>query len=211
MKTVGEILKTARRRKGLKRLQIARQTKISGKYIKALEANAFTKLPEAAFVKGFIRNYCQAVGLDPDQALAVFRRDYDQDIRGQVIPRDLAATPMKRSWLWTPRTTVIGIASLVTILLLTYFTYQYRLLTDAPPLEVVSPKEEERVNSTLTVSGKTDPQGTLTINNQQVLVNDDGTFSQPLVLPSGTRTITVQATNRSGKSRTVQRTVHVIP
>ena len=84
------------------------------------------------------------------------------------------------------------------------------MLESAPPLVIESPMEEEEVTSALTVVGNTDPQATVTINNQQVSVESDGTFRQSILLPQGTRTITIQTTSRAGKSRTVQRTIHVV-
>lgn len=209
MKTVGEILKKARLRKKLTRHQLAKKTKIGAKYLKALEKNDFSALPESAFVKGFIRNYANAVDLDPERALAVFRRDYGQDVKGQVVPSSLIQAKKEKQSIWTPKTTVIAVLIVLTVAFASYFFYQYRLLAGAPPLEIESPKEEERVKATITVIGKTDPQATVTINNQQVWVNPDGSFSQSLVLSEGTRTITIHSTSRSGKSKTVQRTVNV--
>lgn len=211
MKTVGEILKNARIKKKIKRKEVVKKTKISLKYIKAIENNDYRKLPEAAFVKGFIRNYANAVDLDPEQALAVFRRDFDQNVKGKVISRKLIPSAIEKGSLWNPKTTMIVGILLVFIVLASYLIYQYRLLTSAPFLEIMSPAEQELVTATITVSGKTDPQATITINNQQVLISSDGSFSQSLVLPQGTRIITVTSTSRSGKSRVIQRTVHVEP
>jgi len=211
MKTVGEILKNARLQKKLTRRELAEKTKIDAKYLKALEDNDFNKLPEAAFVKGFIRNYAKILGVDPQQALAVFRRDYDQDVKGQVIPRSLTQQATKPRSLWTPKTTVVGVLLVLSVAFASYFFFQYRLLTTAPPLKIESPQEKERVKAAVEVSGRTDPQATLTINNQQVAIDPDGSFSQSLILPEGTRTITIESTSRSGKSRTVQRTVQVEP
>lgn len=209
MKTVGEILKNARLRHNLTRREIAKKTKINLRYLKALERNDYLKLPESAFVKGFIRNYANAVGLDPQQALAVFRRDYDQNVKGQVIPRELTPNEIRRNSIFNPKTTMIVVAALLTLVLGSYFAYQYRLLAAAPPLVIESPQEQSRVQSALTVVGKTDPQATVTINNQEVQVEEDGSFAQPVTLPQGTRTITIQSTSRSGKSRTIQLTVQV--
>lgn len=209
MKTVGELLKGARLTKNIRRTQISRKTKIGLEYIKALEKNEFNKLPEAAFVRGFIRNYANAVDLNPDQALAVFRRDYDQDPRGQVIPRKLTQPNTRTQSLFTPKTTLVLSSIIFVSLLGAYFVYQYRLLAGAPQLVITQPQDNERVNATLTVVGRTDPQATIAINNQKVEVGEDGVFEQSLILPEGTRTITIEATSRSGKTKTVQRTVQV--
>lgn len=209
MKTVGEMLKNARLKKGMKRRQIVKKTKINLKYLKALEKNDYDSLPESAFVKGFIKNYAQTVGLDPAQVLAVFRRDYDQNVKGKVIPRELSTNDIEKKLIWNPRTSIITVILLVFLVLGSYFIFQYRLLTAAPRLEIISPQEDELVTATVTVHGITDPQATVTINNQQVLVDSEGSFSEALVLTQGTRIITIQAANRSGKIRTLQRTVIV--
>lgn len=209
MKTVGEILKDARLKKKIRRKEIVKKTKISSKYLKALESDNYKKLPEAAFVKGFIRNYANAVGLDPEQALAVFRRDFDQNVKGKVVSRKIVPSAIEKQSLWNPKTTMIAAILSVSIILISYLIFQYRLLTSAPFLEVTSPLENEKVTSTVTVQGKTDSQATVTINNQQVLLDDDGSFSQSLTLPEGTRIITIESVNRSGKSRLIQRTVDV--
>ncbi len=209
MKTVGELLKQKRLEKKITRDQIVRKTKISSNYVKALENDDFANLPEAAFVKGFIRNYAKTVGLNPKQALAVFRRDYDQNVKGQVVPRSLTSSLTSKRAIWTPKTTVAALVAIVALSLAAYFVYQLRLLTAAPPLEILSPQENEHVVSTITVSGKTDPQATLKLNNQLVLIDENGEFSQSLLLSQGTRTITIESTSRSGKTRTIQRTVQV--
>lgn len=209
MKTVGEILKNARTKKDISKKEIAKKTKINLEYIKALEDNDFKNLPESAFVKGFIRNYANVVDLNPEQALAVFRRDYDQDVKGQVVPRTLAEKKLDKRSFFNPKTTIIVSLSALFIVLFAYLFYQYRLLAAAPPLEISNPEEGDKVRASLTITGKTDPQATLTINNQQVSLEPDGSFSQPLVLTEGTRTITIKSTSRSGKVRSVQRTVNV--
>ena len=209
MKTVGELLKQKRLEKKLTRNKIVKKTKISSNYVKALENDDFANLPEAAFVKGFIRNYAKVVGLQPKQALAVFRRDYDQNVKGQIVPRSLTSSVGSKRAIWTPKTTAITLIAIVVLSLIAYFVYQLRLLTAAPPLEIFSPQENEHVVSTITVSGKTDPQATLKLNNQLVLIDENGEFSQSLLLSQGTRTITIESTSRSGKTRTIQRTVQV--
>lgn len=60
-------------------------------------------------------------------------------------------------------------------------------------------------NATQTVSGKTDPSASLTVNGQNASVNANGTFSTTTTLSKGTNTITVTATLKS--TNTLQATV----
>lgn len=209
MKTVGEILKNAREKHHWTIDQIATATKIQAKFITALEANQFNLLPQSAFVKGFIRNYAQVVGKDPSMLLAVFRRDYGQDATGKIVPRGLLQ-PMNQPRLrWTPTATIISGLTIIITLFLAYIIIQFRSLSGVPPLEITTPIEGAETSVLVTVEGKTHPQATVTINHQAVAVNDAGQFSHTISLSTGEHTITIEASSRSKKTKTIQRTVQV--
>lgn len=209
MKTVGEILATARLKLGLTPDQIAQKTKIQAKFIAALEANDYLHLPEAAFVKGFIRNYALALGLDPKALLAVFRRDFGQDPRGRVIPRGLANPLNQPRFIWTPKHTLLTFFALLLTLFAFYLIYQFRLLLGVPSLRVTFPSDNAIITSTFTVTGTTHPQASLTINSQSVPLNPDGSFSHPVSLPPGKHTLTIISTSRTNRTRTLTRTIIV--
>ncbi|MBT9316714.1 helix-turn-helix domain-containing protein [Leptothoe spongobia] len=62
--TVGHYLKTIRTRQGLSLQQVAQQTHIQPNQLRAIEAGNWMKLPEAIYVKGFLKKYAQSLGLD---------------------------------------------------------------------------------------------------------------------------------------------------
>ncbi|MBI4034802.1 MAG: helix-turn-helix domain-containing protein [Candidatus Chisholmbacteria bacterium] len=206
MKTVGEILKQARTLQGISIATVAAKTKIQVKYLRALEADDLKSLPAAPFVKGFIRNYAYVVGKNPDSLLAIFRRDYDQNKTGQVV---LRSAVISRKWQWTPKLTMISVTALVVTVFLGYLLFQLRLLARPPQLTVTTPQEEEVVRSNVEVMGKADADASVVVNNKPVIVNSTGEFVETVLLPSGKHTITVKATARNGKDRTILRTVIV--
>jgi len=67
MKTIGEIIRSARKDKGLSAAQLSGITKIDARYIEALEENNFKSLPSATFTKGFVRNLAISLNKDPDE------------------------------------------------------------------------------------------------------------------------------------------------
>ena len=209
MKTVGGLLKAARLKKHLTLAAAARRTKIQEKFIAALEQNDFAKLPESTFVKGFIRNYAQILDKDPATLLAIFRRDFSEDAKGKVVPRGLSSPLNQPRLRWTPRTTVIAAFVAVITLFSAYLILQFRLLSGAPKLIVKIPQENETVSVLVTVEGSTNPQATVAINSKPVEVQANGDFSDTIGLTPGQHTITIQAESRSGKIRTLQRTVMV--
>jgi cytoskeleton protein RodZ len=67
LKRISEQLKTAREQAGIELAQVASQTFIPLRLLKAMDEGKFERLPEPVFVQGFIRRYGDAVGLDGRQ------------------------------------------------------------------------------------------------------------------------------------------------
>jgi cytoskeletal protein RodZ len=61
---IGNSLREARLRQGLDFTRIEVETKIRGKYLRALEDEQFEALPGDTYVKGFLRTYAEYLGLD---------------------------------------------------------------------------------------------------------------------------------------------------
>ena len=72
MSSVGPYLRELRERRGISLEEIARSTRVLHRYLEALEADDFAPLPAPVFTRGFIRSYCQALDLAPDEALALY-------------------------------------------------------------------------------------------------------------------------------------------
>ncbi len=65
----GEYLRRDRELRDITLPEISAATKVSQRYLEALEKDDDAHLPAAVFIKGFIRNYAIFIGLDPDEAL----------------------------------------------------------------------------------------------------------------------------------------------
>src|SRR5205814_10175686 len=61
---IGNSLREARMRRGVDFAPAELATKIRGKYLRALEDEQFELLPAETYVKGFLRNYAEYIGLD---------------------------------------------------------------------------------------------------------------------------------------------------
>jgi transcriptional regulator with XRE-family HTH domain len=73
VESLGNKLKTARENKGYSFDQVSRETNIAGRYIQALENEAFDVFPGEAYLLGFLRNYGEYLGLDPRELLSGYR------------------------------------------------------------------------------------------------------------------------------------------
>jgi cytoskeletal protein RodZ len=72
MPSLGENFKAAREAKNLTLEQVAQETRISTRFLRAIEEEAFHSLPGGVFNRGFIRTFSERVGLDADQMLSAY-------------------------------------------------------------------------------------------------------------------------------------------
>lgn len=74
MSSLGSYLSGHRQRRGFSLDEMARVTRVASHYLQALEADDHDALPAPVFTKGFIRAYCQVVGVVPNEALALYQQ-----------------------------------------------------------------------------------------------------------------------------------------
>ena len=72
MPSFGEQLRRERELRKVSLEEIAEATKISVRYLRALEENDFSQLPGGVFDRGFVRAYAQFVGLDEDATVEAY-------------------------------------------------------------------------------------------------------------------------------------------
>ena len=79
MGELGSLLTRAREARGLTLEDAERDTRISRRYLQALEAEQFEVIPAPVYARGFLRSYSQYLGIDPQEALGMFPREDDAD------------------------------------------------------------------------------------------------------------------------------------
>ncbi|MCM3631968.1 helix-turn-helix domain-containing protein [Paenibacillus camelliae] len=75
MSELGALLKTARQEKGLSLDDVQEQTKIRKRYLEALEEGDFKVLPGKFYIRAFIKNYAECVGLDAEEVLKHYQNE----------------------------------------------------------------------------------------------------------------------------------------
>jgi cytoskeletal protein RodZ len=203
MKTIGKYIKDARVKKRYSKSRVEKLTKIKGEFIEAIEKETWSKLPDFPVVVGFVKSIARVLKIDEKQATALLRRDYP--------PKELHVNPkpdVSDKFRWSPRVTFI--AGVVAVLLFTlgYLGFEYYKFVSPPSLTVNVPKENQEITqSPVTVSGSTTSDATIKVNNQPVLVDDNGNFTTQLEVTNDTKQIVVEAISRSGKETTIHRNI----
>ena len=72
MSGFGSGFKSARESKDLELEVIAQETRISTRFLRAIEEENFHVLPGGLFNRGFVRTYAKFLGIDPEQSVAEY-------------------------------------------------------------------------------------------------------------------------------------------
>jgi cytoskeletal protein RodZ len=206
MKTAGDLLKEKRLLKELSLEDVSRKTKIKVEFLDAIENSDYALLPSATFAKGFLRNYATFLYLNPDTMVAMFRRDFTQNAKGEIIPRGLVEPVGSKPRFFSVSMILTTIAIVAFV---GFLGIQLMSWWSLPKIKLVQPQNNDTYGEKVTFKGVADNDATVKVNGQLVILDQNGQFTLDLVFPSGTHSVIIEATNRRGKSTLVERTFTV--
>lgn len=205
MRKVGDYIRSARVEQKLSREKLAEKTKIKLQFIEAVEKEDWEALPPFPVVTGFVKSIAHALELDERETVAILRRDYP------IKPVSISPRPdVETKFLWSPKKTFLLGVGIVVFLVAGYLGFQYKKFSSPPNLVVREPAEGQVVKAgEIHVSGSTDADVTIKVNNQPALVTDKGEWTEDIEVDKNTNTITIEALSRSGKRTIVNRKIQV--
>ena len=211
MSNFGATFRKARETAGLPLEKIAAETRISTRFLQAIESESFELLPGGIFNRGFIRSYAEYLGLDPEQAVA----DYDRMSAKVQEPLEVLRNEERESSRRSDRNLIPIAAAILVVSIVAYYLITRKPAADvaeqappaaavakveAPPVETITPPppetppkpEPEVVQQPQPVApAPQPPQSTLALdvtakNQTWIKVTTDGTVVFGDVLQSGT-------------------------
>lgn len=200
----GRTLRRRRLELGITIDEVANETKIHRRYIKAIEKSDFAILPHSTQALGFVKRYARLLNLDERTAAQKYllqRGPFAQSSKKR--PNQKVKTPIigTRFLGWT----VFGA---VLIMVAGYLVWQLTVLTSPPRLTIIQPLDNQIVNSrAIEVKGKTNPGVEVKIDGQIIYVDEDGDFATEVILNPGINTIEIDGSNRKRQTTSLQRTV----
>jgi len=197
MKTAGQILKEARSGKFLTVEQLSSITRIDQKYIEAIERDQYHLLPSETVAKGFIRNIAVRLDQNPNDIVAIFRRDFRHPKLSGLQKINHPKKKLSLRYL-PPHFLAISLSVLVFV---GYLAYQFRAVIKPPVLEVVRPASKSVLTSPFEVEGVSDPSIKISIGDEIFTKTDtSGHFIIRMSHPVGETELKVEAVNRFGRT-----------
>jgi cytoskeleton protein RodZ len=113
--SVGKTLREARELQGMSVNDVANRIKFAPRQIESLEADDFVRLPEAAFVRGFVRSYARLLDLDSASLLASLPTSHMQkstahEIKSVEIPMPSALSARRHNIIWLAAALVVALS-----------------------------------------------------------------------------------------------------
>lgn len=113
----GARLREARTQKKLSEKEAADSLHLSMSYLRALEADDYKLLPEAAFIKGYLRNYARLLGLPAEELVGLYeasRLPVEPKLQTAPAAARREASSVPRKWLWLGL--VLGVVAVIWLL-----------------------------------------------------------------------------------------------
>ena len=207
MRNFGEILKNRRKAKRISLKKAASDIHIKPEQILALETQDWQNLPEPPFVKGFITSYAKYLGLNPNEILPLYRREYDEK---RFEKSETPSRGRKRFYLTPAKLLNIAFAAAI-VAFIAYLSIQYSSIFSAPSLEVTSPSDDETVTvPAIIIEGKVEKDATVSIDGEFVPIDSSGNFTYQYNLKEGQNIIEIIGAKRLSPKTKIERIVRLV-
>lgn len=203
--TLGEKLRKLRSEKRIPLSEVSRLTRIQTAYLESLEEGRYDQLPADVYIKGFLRSYADFLGVDERILIRLYEKEKGikknlEKSKNPVDPKAKIEPINISSFVFTPKK-IVATAALVIVMAGFFYLYkEIGSFASTPLLVIMSPQADSEVDGNSTfIEGATDKDAKLFVNDQPILVNDDGKFRELITLQSGVNVINVKSVNKFGK------------
>jgi len=208
--TLSQRLKKARESSGFSLKKFAEISKIQLGYLEQLEEGRYKKLPAFVYIRGFLKKYCQILNLPPDEILGQIQNEFkavSSKNEKEILKLPSLSSP---KIIITPKRIRWAVIAIIFLAILSYLVYQLDYLIAPPRLVLDYPAQDLTINSSsIRILGQAEYSVKLTINGQQIFVDNDGRFSQEINLSPGLNTLQIEAVNRFGRKTEIRRFINV--
>ncbi len=175
--------------------RLSESADIPERYLTALCDGDFKKMPALPYVRGFVIQAAETLGVDGNEIWRV----YKDEITAKIGIEDKLPVNRFVGRSIDKRKIVIGIIAFFAII---YLIWRIDDFLGIPKLEIVYPQAEVIMVNTPIVKLKgrlSVSQDKLTINNEETFVSNDGWFEKDLTLETGANIIEFKAKRFLGK------------
>lgn len=203
MMRASALLKNTRLDKDLDLIEISKKLKIPVKSLMAIENEDIANFPQEPYCSLIVKDYADFLGLNGSNILCLFRRDFEQKKKNKNNSNRLLS--------FTPQFTFKISIIVILILFSLYLVFEYIKFNQPPKLKVNWPLDAVITNSNINISGTTDIESTIRINDDLIIVDNQGNFDKKVELTEGDNKISIESKSPSGKVTNEEKIIKYSP
>lgn len=190
---------------------LASRSGIPSKYLKKIEKGDWCDMPPGVYVKGFLKKYARAVGLDESELAQRYENEWREVCQISSFGNNLSGMS-RYGFLKQISLRRLAVALAVTVVV-SYVSWQFGAVLEKPDLVLTNPVEEDTVVGDLKIelAGKTSPGTVLVVNNETIYPEENGYFKKSVELLSGLNVLEIKAVSRFGKETKITRRITYNP
>ncbi len=189
--------------KGFSTKKLCDATGIPERYLEALLEGNNDALPPAPYIRGYIGKLANVLDFNKEEMWRLYKKEiaFLSSGANDHLPGNRFAIKKINK-----RSVITGACG---ILLLIYVSINFNKLLGAPQLEIIYPTTNNLIihQPLISIEGKAGTDNKLTINEEELLVDDDGRFKKELNLDPGINTITIVSKKFLGREKKVTKKI----
>lgn len=212
IQTLGEKLTAHRQSMGLSQEKVARSMNINVRYIRLFERNNYKALPADVYALNILKHYAQTLKLNPYTVAEIFKKEKALYLKTQQSKNKMEQRRWQKvsNFILNPKFIKYGAIFLLILAMLYYLGWSVNKIISPPMLVIYTPEDNfVTTERQIIVSGQTEKEVTLKINNQPILLDQNGNFSVPLDLQKNLNLIKISAQKKNSKTQVLYRQVIV--
>ncbi|KKP90919.1 MAG: Cell shape defining protein RodZ [Parcubacteria group bacterium GW2011_GWA2_36_10] len=199
--TVNNRLKQSRQEQGLSLEQVSAATKIQIKYLEHLEVGDYQALPGEIYIRTWLKLYADFLALPSRELLSDYKKE--KVVGDQFKDEELKKENKFAKYLGPHLVRKILLAAVV-LLALSYLVWEINNIISPPKVEIFSPSADLKTGaSSVDIEGKSEPEVQLFINNELVLLDEQGNFKTNVALSIGLNNLEINAKKKHSKTQTI--------
>lgn len=196
MLRTSSLLKDTRLDKEYELVDISKKLKVPVKYLIAIENEDIQNFPQEPYCSLIVKDYADHLGLNGQEILSFFRRDFEQKKKGKLRNND--------SFSFTPQFTFSVLLIIIVISFVSYLVLEYFKFNRPPHLKIIWPTIIS--GESFDISGITDPDSTIRVNQDLIIVDPKGSFQKKILIGSNSEVkVTIESKSPSGKITTEEK------
>lgn len=208
--TISDQIRKTREEKGISLEKISQELKINIKYLKAIEKNELNKLPTGIYSKNFLKQYARFLNINIDTIDQVLKKEDQTTKNNETKNLFSKKIPSKHYFLSLPKIIKNTFILLIVMSFLVYLGFFINNIVSPPKLTITYPiKDITTTKNIIEIRGNTEKEVQIYINENLVLTNADGSFSQKINLKRGINHISITAQKKYSKKNIIVRKILV--